>query len=82
MKEGDFMTTLEKIYYNLDELMDNCKDLQDTKKALESISKFYKDQTSDLESCVSDYGSTCQKQGFIYGFRFAISLIFNEKIVM
>ncbi|MCI8785548.1 MAG: hypothetical protein HFI84_02680 [Eubacterium sp.] len=75
---------LNKIYSNIDSLIDNYSDLPETKKAEERFweyarknilqgSKAVKER--ELESALYDVAYFNEKQGFIYGFNYALELI-------
>lgn len=75
---------LEKVYVNLDKLIDNYADLPETE---ESERKFWEYaeknifqskknvKERELESVLYDVAYFSEKQGFIYGFNYALELI-------
>lgn len=81
MKNG---RALNKIYSNIDELIDNYADLPETREAdnrfweyaRKNILQGSRDvKESDLETALYDVEYFNEKQGFIYGFNYAIELM-------
>lgn len=76
------MSNLEKLYYSMHILVDEYKDTDETKAARAAVENAlggkdymkYEDEISDLA------GST-EKQGFINGFQYAVSLLTSGKAV-
>lgn len=82
---GYGMKEIEKIFYNLDILTDTYIDFPETRiimdKIFESIEKMeILEETGEIQQkklfdIISDYGEAMEKQGFIYGFRYAAALL-------
>lgn len=76
------MSEIEKLYYNMDRLSDNWKDMPEAKEALSKLEsamgrKVYMKYEDEISSCVS----ANEKQGFILGFQYAVSLLTGGKVV-
>ena len=76
------MNNLEKLYYNMDKLSDECRDLGDTKEARDAMEKaigaeVYEKAEDEICCCMS----ANEKQGFIHGFQYALSLLMDGKAV-
>lgn len=77
---------LGKIYSNLHLLLDDFTDFPETEEAENNFWKFVKknvlsnrEPDIEFENVLLDVAHYNQKQGFIYGFKYAISLMFNDK---
>lgn|GEM_PF-1829253 len=80
------MDKIRKIHYNFDSLCDNYRELPGTKAAYEAVESFvekngllgetgYSPHRSQLYNLISNYGVEKERQGFEYGFRYALSLV-------
>ena len=90
-------SVVENIYYNMSNLIASYADFPDTKKAWDDIedhikrcelfgnageiSKQRMEQLSDLYDLINIANGKNEKQGFIYGFNYAMSLIAAGKAV-
>ncbi|MCM1256502.1 MAG: hypothetical protein NC307_01455 [Roseburia sp.] len=76
------MTNLEKLYYNLHNLMDKTRDSEEVRKASNNVENALGDELfAKYEDEITDYASASQKQGFITGFKYAVSLMTSGKEV-
>jgi hypothetical protein len=76
------MSEIEKIYYNMDKLSDDFTELPETEKASEQLYNLLgKDFVLKHEDVITDLTSANEKQGFIYGFRYAVGLLMDGKQV-
>ena len=74
------MTTIEKLYYNTHNLIDDYKDTEETEAKRRAVENAlgqknytkYEDEIADLECSM-------EKQGFILGFQYAVSLLTSGK---
>lgn len=75
---------IEKLYYNLEKLHDDYKDLDDTKESSNKLTAHLKEQAGrfftsksilELDNYIRDLCSANEKQGFIYGFEYAVRLL-------
>lgn len=70
------MSNIEKLYYNIHLLKDNYKDTEETKKARENVEKALGEKDYfKYEDEISALTSSIEKQGFITGFEYAVSLL-------
>lgn len=70
------MTNLEKLYCNMHELSDSWRDMPETKKAYKALySALGRESYLKYEDEISAYAVSHEKQGFIQGFRYAVSLL-------
>ena len=68
------MTNLEKLYYNMDKVNDTWRDMPETIKAYRALcSAMGKESYMKYEDEISSYVVSYEKQGFIQGFRYAVS---------
>lgn len=74
---------LNTIYSHIDKLIDNYADLPETKEAEKKFWEYAeknilrsrkKVKERELESAMYDVAYFCEKQGFIYGFNYALEL--------
>ncbi len=74
------MSNLERIYENLENLIDDLADTKETKEAHRVLEEGLGDELyKKYENEIHVYGIENEKHGFIYGFRYAMSLIFSQK---
>lgn len=73
---------LENIYNNLNLLINDCRDLSDTEKAENNFWDYVKqniledsEPSMEFENALYSVAYYNQKQGFIYGFKYAIELL-------
>lgn len=72
------MNYLEKLYYNMDKLSNKWGDMEETKDAQYAMeraigAKVYEKAETEINCCLS----ANEKQGFIQGFQYAVSLLTN-----
>lgn len=74
------MSSIEKLYYNMDRLVDNWTDMPETreknKRMEEAIGKELSAKYGDV---ICDCMAASEKQGFIHGFQYAVSLLTGGK---
>jgi len=76
------MSNLEKLYYNMEKLNDDYKDTEEVKQARDKVEKVLGKETYfECESEISDFAVSLEKQGFITGFQYAVSLLASGKAV-
>lgn len=76
------MSEIEKIYYNMDKLSDGFTELPETEKASERLYDLLgKEFILEHEDIITSLTSANEKQGFIYGFQYAIRLLMEGKQV-
>lgn len=76
------MSNLEKLYYNLDRLIENYDDTEEIKDARNNLEKMLGREAytkHETEISILEYKS--EKQGFITGFQYAVSLLTSGKAV-
>lgn len=78
------MSHIEKLYYNLNKLIENYSDTEETRearKAMESMleSLMSREDYLECEAVIATCMSANEKQGFVYGFQYAVSLLIREK---
>lgn len=82
------MKEIEKIYNNFDRLCDNFADLEDTNKGYKELETYiiketfhgvpgWEKEQRNLMDEITQYAALNEKQGFIYGFQYAVSLLTN-----
>lgn len=81
-RKGKIMNNLEKLYYNLHLLDEYYKDLPEVKEARNKLEKamgdeLYAKYEYEICNCIAEN----EKQGFIFGFQYAVSLLTNGKAV-
>lgn len=70
------MTNLEKLYYNMDKVNDSWRDMPETTEAYKALQsalgkESYTKYENEITACTIAY----EKQGFIQGFRYVVSLL-------
>lgn len=76
------MSNLEKLYYNMDKLNDDYKDSEEVIQAMDNVERAIGRETYyECEEEISALTSANEKQGFIFGFQYAVSLLTNGKTV-
>lgn len=74
------MSSIEKVYYNLHLLKDNYLDSEETKSARNKVEKELGEKNYlKFEDVISDLTASVEKQGFITGFQYAVSLFTNDR---
>lgn len=74
------MSNLEKLYYNMENLSDDWTDTPETMRAYEKLEeKIDKSVLRECESEIFTHATACEKQGFIRGFQYAVSLLTSGK---
>lgn len=72
------MNNLEKLYYNMDKLSDNWTDTPEVKAASDKLEKAIGAEVCEkAEDEICRCMSANEKQGFIHGFQYAVSLLTN-----
>ena len=75
---------IEKIYNNIEKLTDGYADLPETQQAYDNAMSYLKEhklppkiepEVSDLLNDINYYG---ERQGFLYGFQYAVRLLIGE----
>lgn len=74
------MSTIEKLYYNMEKLTDDFVDSPETRVALKKLEDIVGDLTDEIEDCICDYAVVNEKQGFICGFKYAMSLMSDGSV--
>lgn len=70
------MSEIEKIYYNMEKLSEDWGDMPETEKAYEAMEAALGEKNLiKYEDEICDYGAANEKQGFIKGFQYAVSLL-------
>ena len=75
---------IEKIYNNLDRLIDNYADLPETLQAYRDAMDYLKEHKMppkiemEVDDLLSDIAYKNERQGFLYGFQYAIRLLIGE----
>lgn len=76
------MSNLEKMYYNMEKLSDDWEDMPETKKSRDKLEETIGNELyAKYEDVICDYVSANEKQGFIKGFQYAVSLLTSGKAV-
>ncbi len=76
------MSEIEKIYYNMDKLRDDLTDTEEVEETYEKLkAALGKSKMIEVEDYISDYAVSHEKQGFIWGFQYAVSLLTCGKAV-
>lgn len=74
------MNYLEKLYYNMDKLSDKYGDMEETKEAQDIMEKAIGAEVCEkAEDEICCCMSANEKQGFIHGFQYAVSLLTNAQ---
>lgn len=74
------MSNLEKLYYNMHELSDNWVDMPEVRAASDRLEEVLGHELyTKYEGEISDCESAHEKQGFISGFQYAVSLLTSGK---
>lgn len=74
------MTNLEKLYYNMHLLVDDYRDSDEVKEARDNIENaFGREAYIECGDLISDYAAAYEKQGFIGGFQYAVSLLMGQQ---
>ncbi len=75
---------IENIFWNFEKLNEEYVDLPETRKASEELTNFLigngmtRKEYMEIEDFISSATIQHEKQGFIYGFQYAIKLLFGE----
>lgn len=75
---------IEKIYNNLDRLIDDYTDLPETLQAYRDAMAYLKEHKMPtkiemkVDDLLSDIAYKNERQGFLYGFQYAIRLLIGE----
>ena len=73
------MSNIEKLYYNMSRLSDSYSDSEEVKTALSEVENVLGyDSFMEYEEIISAYAAASEKQGFIAGFQYAVSLLTNR----
>ena len=74
------MNSIEKLYYNMDKLVDNWKDSEEVIKAQDAMGKAIGAEVCEkAEDEICCCMSANEKQGFVHGFQYAVSLLTNAQ---
>ncbi len=77
------MSDIEKLYYNIHKLTDGYKDTEEVNQARDNVESVLGRETYfECESEISILASANEKQGFIIGFQYAVSLLTGGKAVL
>lgn len=70
---------LDKIFYDYENIVDDFKDFDETKSISDNMTEYIKKIGNDfdfqLEDLINQYANAKERQGFQYGFDFALRLI-------
>lgn len=73
------MSAIEKIYYDLENLEDNLADLEDTVESMRKLQeKMGREMFLKYDDEISDCCMYREKQGFIWGFQYAMKLMTSQ----
>lgn len=83
------LKVVEKLYYAFEHVCDDYKDFPETKEANENFMNYIKQHNIvgnagtdqrlfDLDDLVTAIASVNEKQGFYYGFNYAVSLLMGK----
>lgn len=76
------MSNIEKLYHNLYLLDEHYKDMPETKEAADKLEKAMGDELYvKYEDEICNCKAENEKQGFIFGFQYAVSLLTGGKAV-
>ena len=76
------MSNIEKLYYNMHKLSDDYKDTEEVEQARDNVESVLGRETYfECESEIAILASATEKQGFITGFQYAVSLLTSGKAV-
>lgn len=76
------MSNLEKLYYNIHVLNDGCVDTEETKAARNAVEDALGENAYvKYEDKISTLTASVEKQGFITGFQYAVSLLTSGRTV-
>lgn len=76
------MSNIEKLYYNMHILNDGYKDTEETRAARNAVEEALGEKAyMEYEDKLSDLTASVEKQGFITGFQYAVSLLTSGKAV-
>ena len=76
------MSNLEKLYYNMHILNDGYVDTEEIKAARNAVENALGEKAYiKYEDKISDLTVSAEKQGFIFGFQYAVSLLTSGKVV-
>ena len=76
------MSNLEKLYYNMEKLIDDWVDMPETKEASDRLEEALGEELyEEYEDIICECMSVNEKQGFIKGFQYAVSLLTSGKAV-
>ncbi len=70
------MSNLERLYYNMHNLTDDLKDDEETIKARDDVENALGEKAyGKYEDVIGSLAAANEKQGFILGFQYAVSLL-------
>ena len=73
------MSAIEKIYYDLENLEDNLAELEDTVESRRKLQeKMGREMFLKYDDAISDCCMYTEKQGFIWGFQYAMKLMTSQ----
>lgn len=76
------MTNLEKLYYNMHVLTDDYADSKEAEEARDAVEKDLGKDFMKYEDTIAAFASATEKQGFITGFKCAVSLMTSGKEIL
>lgn len=76
------MDNIEKLYYNMDKLNDDYADTEEVKIARDKVEKTMgSEKYFKHEDEITTFAASSEKQGFVIGFRYTVSLLTGGKTV-
>lgn len=77
------MSYIEKLFNNLDKLIDNYVDTEETKKARKDMEESLgRELYFEHEEEIATLLVANEKQGFMYGFQYAVSLLTSGREIL
>lgn len=74
------MSNIEKLYYNMERLSDDWEDMPKSKKASDKLIETMGEELyAEHETEICDCMCAREKQGFILGFQYAVSLLTTSR---
>lgn len=76
------MSIIEKLYYDMPDLVDKYVDMPDVLDAREKLEKTMGNELMrKYEDGITELSAASEKQGFLYGFGLAVDLLMSGKAV-
>ena len=82
-KDYMFMGVVDKIYDNFEVLNDNYTDMHEIREARNNVFKYMEEKgidMSEIDHYISPLMSEYERQGFLYGFRYAVALFLDATL--